>query len=103
MHHELARCVLQISCKACAKTTLLGWGIHTDKNQVRLFYGTVDFHGKEQILSPRSTDYIFQARFVDRELVIRAIPRIDASLVQVHNGDLNMGTFQSYDGTSRPA
>ena len=99
----LTICVLEISSKACTNTTLLGWGIHADKNQVRLVYGTIDFHCKEQILSPRSTNYIFQARFIDRELEICAVPCIDAGLVQVHNRNLDMGTFRCYHGTSGSA
>jgi len=61
------------------------------------------FHvgGKEQITIASLTNNILEARFVDREIKIWAVPGIDTSLVQVNNGDLDVGAFKRDDCAGR--
>ena len=50
----------------------------------------VDVRGEEQIPPARLADDTFEPRFVNREVEVGAVPRVDTRLVQVDDGDLDM-------------
>src|SRR5258708_34179308 len=94
---------LKVRSENRAHTGLFGRGIDTNEDQFGFEDGIVDISGKEQVSTTGLGDNILEARFIDRELEITRVPRVNTSLVEVDDRDSNMRTFQSYHGTSGSA
>lgn len=56
---------------------------------------------EEKVAAPSFTDDIIEAGLINRKAKIGAIPGIYSGFVEVHNGDLDIGTFKSDDSTRR--
>lgn len=94
---------LEIRGKASTDTALLGGRVDTDEDKVGLEDALVDIGGEEEVATARLTDDVDETRLVDRKCEIGAVPSIDPSLVQVDDGDLNVGTLEGDDRAGRAA
>lgn len=94
-------CSLEICGEPSTDTRLLRRGVDRDKDEIRLENALVDIGREKQVPSPRLTNDVLQPRLIDRQLVFRAVPGIDASLVQIDDGDSDMRAFESDNGTRR--
>lgn len=63
--------------------------------------GLVYISGKEEISPSSLANDIHEARFVNRQIKVFAVPCINTLLVEVYDSDLDAGTFESNDGTGR--
>lgn len=91
---------LEISGKSCTNTALLCRCVDRDKDQISLLDGLVNIGGEEEVATAGLADNGVETWLVDGEVELGAVPRIDTGLVQVHNGDLNVGALQSNDSAS---
>lgn len=94
---------LEIRGKASTDTALLGGRVDTDEDKVGLEDALVDIRGEEEVATARLTDDVDETGLIDRKCEIRAVPSIDPSLVQVDDGDLNVGALEGDDRASRAA
>merc|ERR1740120_687005 len=85
--------VTQVRCTASTYALDLRRCVHRGEDDVCLLNGSLDVSREEQVLSSASLDHLVQAWLVDGQVV--RVPRCDPSLVQVHDGDLDVGTLQS--------
>ena len=95
------RHVLEICSKASADTALLCGRIDTDEDEVSLLDALVDVGGKEEVAASAIAHDVLEARFVDRELEVGAVPGVDACLVEVDDGDRNLRALEGNNRTSR--
>ena len=63
--------------------------------------GLVDVGGEEQVAAAGGLDNLNEAWFVDRQVEVGAVPRVDTRLVQVDDGDLDLGALECNDGARR--
>jgi hypothetical protein len=98
---ERSKHVLEIGSKASTDTTLLCRGVDADENEVRLSDGAVYVRGESQVTTTCLFDDIDEARFVDGQGVVGAVPCVDSLLVEVNDGNLDVGAFQRNDSASR--
>lgn len=82
--------VLEVGSKSCAHAGFLGRGVDADEDQICLSDSLVDIRREKEVATACLADDVLEAWFVDREFVIWAIPRINAGLIEVDNGDLDM-------------
>ena len=61
----------------------------------------VDVCGEEQVASPRLPYDLLQSGLVNRQLELGAVPRIDTRLVEVDDGDANVGALERDDSAGR--
>lgn len=94
--------VLEVSCKTGTDTTLFRRRVDTDKDQICLLDAFVHVSREEKIASSGLTDDIHQSRLVNGNIVVFTVPCIDALLIQVDDGDLDMGALERYDRTCWP-
>ena len=92
--------LLEIGGKASTNTTLLGRGIDRDEDEVGFKDSLVDVGREEQVTAARLLDDFEETGFVDGEVKVGRVPSIDASLVEVNNGDLDMRTLEGDHCTS---
>jgi hypothetical protein len=92
---------LDISRRACPDATLLGRRVDADKDKVGLLNRLVDVCGKKEVASACFSDDISKAWLVNRELKIGAVPGIDARLVEINDGYLDVGTLDGDDSARR--
>ena len=85
--------VVQICGETSAETTLLGRGVDRDEDQVGLFDSLVNFRREKKVSTSACLDDINESRFVDREVEVRVVPSVNSGLVQVDNGDLDVGAI----------
>ena len=85
---------LEIGGEARSHTRLLGGRVHGDEDQVRLKDGLVDVGGEEEVAAAGLADDVLEAGLVDGELEVGRVPRVDAGLVEVDDGDLDVGALQ---------
>ena len=97
------RYALQVCAEACTDTALLRRRVNGDEDQVGLLDSLVDVRREEQVLAASGPHDIFEAGLVDGQVEARAVPRVDTRLVQVHNGDLDLGALQGDDGAGGTA
>ena len=97
----MMRYVLEVSGEACADTALLGRGVDTDEDELGLLDGLVDVGGEEEVAAAAGPDDLLETGLVDRELEVWAVPRVDTRLVQVDDGDLDLGALECNDGARR--
>jgi hypothetical protein len=88
----------KVSSHTSTHTRFLGGSVDRDKDKISLLDGTIDISSEEQILVTTFKDNLIQTRLVDGKLV--GIPSVNTGLVQVDNGDLDVVTLVSDDGTS---
>lgn len=93
--------VLEIGGKASANARLLRRRVDTNEYEVRLADTLVYVRREEQVAAARLADDVLQARLVDREIKVLAVPRVDARLVQVDDGDRDMRALERNDRTRR--
>ncbi len=93
--------VLQISSETGSNTRLLGGSVHGHEDKVGLLNGLVDVRGEEEVAVPCLADDILETWLVDGELEVGAVPRIDSGLVEVDDGDLDVGAFEGNDSACR--
>ena len=91
--------VLEVSSETGPDARLLGGSVHGHKYEVSLPDGLVDVGREEEVAAACLTDDLLEARLVDWELEVGAVPRIDAGLVEVDDGDLDVRTLEGDDGT----
>lgn len=87
--------VLEISGEASADTRFFGGGVYADENELGFQDGLVDICREEEIASTSLTDDILEARFVDRKFEVWRVPGVDTSLIEINDGDLDVGTLES--------
>ena len=93
--------ILQISSEAFANTRLFGRGVDADEDEVGLLDAAVDVGGKEEVLAARLAHDVLEPGLVDRELEVRAVPRVDAGFVEIDDGDGDVRAFECDDSASR--
>jgi hypothetical protein len=86
---------LEISRESSTDTALLGGGVDTDKDKIRLLYALVDVCREEQVTTTSLADNVLEARFIDGKFEVRAVPRIDTGLIEVNDGNGDVGAFKS--------
>ena len=92
---------LEISGETCTNTALLCRGVDADKNQVGLFNALIHIGGEEQVAASSLADNFLESGLVDGELEIRTVPCINTGLIQVDNGDSDVGALEGDDSTCR--
>lgn len=92
---------LQVGCKTGADAALFGGRVDTDKDEICLLNALVDVGREMEISAPRPTNDVFQAGLVNGKTIVGAVPSIYAGLIEVNDGDLDIGTFESNNGTRR--
>lgn len=95
-----ARHILEISRKPSTNTALLGRRVDADKNEIGFVDRFVDISGEEEVAPTGFSNDVLQARLIDGELEVLAVPSIDPSLIQIYNGDLDIGTIERDYSTS---
>lgn len=93
--------ILEVCGKAGSDTGFLGRGVDADKNEVGLSDGVVDVGGEKEIATACLADDGLETGFIDRELVVGTVPGVDAILVEVDDGDLDMRTLERNDSARR--
>ena len=96
-----AKHALEVSSKASTNTRLLCRGVDAYENEVRLLDGAVYLRGEIQVATTCFFDNIDEAWFIYGKGVVGAVPSVDSFLVEVNDGDLNVGAFQRNDSASR--
>lgn len=94
--------VLQIRSNPCTDAGLLRGRVDRDKDQVCLLDRTINIGGKEEVAAAGLADDVIEAWLVDWQGEISRVPSIDAGLVEVHNGYLDMRALES-DNCARRA
>ena len=95
------RDALEICGKASTDTALLRRGVYADEDEICLLNGLVDIRGEEQVAATADFDDIDETGLVDGEAKVVAVPRVDAGLVEIDDGDLDVGAFEGNDGARR--
>ena len=95
--------VLEIGGEAGTDTRLLGRSVNRDEYEVCLTDTLVDIGGEEEVASAGLLDNFYQAGLVDWQLEVGAVPRINPRLVEVDDGDTDVGALQGNDGARRSA
>jgi hypothetical protein len=85
----------KISSHASTHSGFLGGSVDRDKDEISLLDGGIYIRGEEQVLATALKDNLIQTRFVNGKVV--GIPSINASLVQVNDGDLDVMALVSDD------
>ena len=93
--------VLEICSKPGSHTGLLGGGVDGDEDQVRLANGFVNVGREEEVAAAGLPNDVLEPGFVDGELKVRAIPRINTSLIEVDNRDLDVRALERDYGARR--
>ena len=97
------RYALQVCAEACTDTALLRRRVNGDEDQVGLLDRLVNVRGEEEVLAAGRLHDIDQAGLVDWQLKVGAVPRVDTRLIEVDNGDLDLGALQGDDGAGGTA
>ncbi len=92
---------LEIGSIASTNTTFLCGRIDADENKIGLLDCLVYARGEKEVATTGFLDDVDQPGFIYGQVVVGAIPRVDSSLVEVDDGDLNVWALQRNDGTSR--
>ena len=92
---------LQISSKPRADAALLRGRVDRDEEEVGLQYGGVDVGGEEEVAAAAAANDILKAGLVDGEIEVGTVPRVDTRLVEVDDGDLDVGALQRDDRARR--
>ena len=92
---------LQIRRIARADARLLRRGVDADEDKVGLLDALVDVRREEEVAAAAGPDDLLETGLVDRELEVWAVPRVDTRLVQVDDGDLDVGALQRDDRARR--
>ena len=100
MKQDVIRYSLEVGSEASSHTALLCGSVNTNKDQVGFKDALVYIGREEEVATSALLDHIYQAWFVDGQSEIWAIPGIDASLVQIDDGDCYLGALQCDHGTS---
>lgn len=90
--------VLQVCGETGSHTTLFRGRVDTDKNEVRLLDRLVNITREEEVASPRLADNVLKTGLINGQRKVRAIPCVYASLINVDNGNSDVGAFQGDDG-----
>lgn len=85
--------VLQVCGETGSHTTFFRGRVDTDKNEVRLLDRLVNITREEEVASPRLADNVFKTRLINGQRKVRAIPCVYASLINVDNGNSDVGAF----------
>lgn len=93
--HNLSGDILQIRGKPGSYTTLFRRSIDADEDEVRFLDPLVDIGREEQIAAARLLDNVYETRFINGQEEVRTIPRVNAGLVEIDDGDSNVWTFES--------
>ena len=80
---------------------LLRGRVDTDEDKVGLLDALVDVRREEEVAAAAGPDDLLETGLVDRELEVWAVPRVDTRLVQVDDGDLDVGALQRDDRARR--
>lgn len=95
------RHVLKICSEASTNAALLRRRVDTDEDQIGLLDALVHVCGEEEVASAGLFDDVNETRLVDGEVIVGAVPRVDTRLVEIDDGDLDVGAFESDDGARR--
>lgn len=90
---------LQVCGETSSNAALLGGCIDTDKDEISFLDSHVDVRREEKVAATSLTNDGFKTGFVNWQLVVWAIPCVYAGLVQIYNGNLDVGAFESNDCT----
>lgn len=86
--------VVQVGGETSTETRLLGGGVDRDEDQVGLGDTLVDLGREEQVPTPASLDDVDETGLVDGEVEVGVVPGVDTGLVDVDDGDLDVGTLE---------
>jgi hypothetical protein len=93
--------ILEISGKAGTDTALLRRGVDGHEDELRLPDALLDVGREEQVAAAACPNDVLEARLVDGELEVRAVPRIDTRLVEIDDGDSDVRAFQCDNSACR--
>ena len=95
--------ILEIGSETCSNATLLGGRVDADEDEVGVLDAFVHIGGEEEIAVAGLADDIFEIGLIYWKFEFRVVPSVDAVLIKVDYGDLNVRTFESNDGAGRTA
>ncbi len=93
--------ILQVRSNACTDTRLLRGGVDRDEDQVSLLDRTVDIRREEKIATACLANDMVEPWLIDWEGEISGIPSVDAGLVEVDDGNLDMRALERHNGACR--
>jgi hypothetical protein len=89
--------LLEVSSETGTNAAFLCRGVDTDEDELGLLNGLVHVRREEEVTTASLTNYIHETRLVNGELKVWAIPSIDTSLVEINDGNPDVGTLESDD------
>ena len=98
---SLNRDALEIGGEAGTDTRLLGRSVYGDEDEVCLTDALVNIGGEEEVAAAGLADDVLEAGLVDGEVEVGRVPRVDTRLVEVDDGDLDVGALQRDDRARR--
>lgn len=93
--------ILQVRSNACTNARFLRRSIDRDEDQVGLLDRTVDIRGEEKVATTRLANDMIKAWLIDWEGEISRVPSVNAGLVEVDNGNLDMRALERYNSACR--
>jgi hypothetical protein len=94
---------LEVGCIASTHARLLCRGVDADENEIGLLDRSVYVGRKEEVAATCLLDDLDKTRFVNGQLIVAAVPRINPSLVEVNDRDFDVWTLECNDSARRPA
>ena len=95
--------ILKIARAPSALAEHLGGSVDADKNNIALLDRALDIGTEKEIFAANLLDDIHKPRLIDRQGVIRRIPRRNALGIDIDNNNLTIGIHLGDNRHSRPA
>lgn len=100
--HNIAN-LLEIGGESGTDTRLFGGCVDRDKDEVGLLDAFVDIGREKEVAAARLTHDVLEAGLVDGKSKVFAVPRVNTRLVEVDDGDLDVGALESDHRACRAA
>ena len=88
---------LEICRETRADAGLLCGRVDRDEDEICLEDGLLDVGGEEEVAAAGLADDVLEAGLVDGQIEVGRVPGIDARLVEVDDGDLNLRALERDD------
>ena len=101
MKQDVIRYSLEVGSEASSHTALLCGSVNTNKDQVGFKDALVYIGREEEVAAAAAANDILKAGLVDGEIEVGTVPRVDTRLIEVDDGDLDVGALQRDDRARR--